>query len=59
MKYKLVTLPRDTAKMPTVGIGTGFLLTLQQTAQRYNSPSNFLNYLGNNVSMNLQDIHLL
>ena len=32
MKYKLVTLPRDTAKMPTVGIGTG-LITLQQTAQ--------------------------
>jgi len=48
MKYKLVTLPRDTAKMPTVGIGTG-LITLQQTAQDTYTPQTF-NYLGNNVT---------
>lgn len=46
MKYKLVTLPRDTAKMPVVTIGTE-LLVLKQTEQIIIRP-NTLNYLNNN-----------
>ena len=46
MKYKLVTLPRDTAKMPVVTIGTE-LLVLKQTEQITIRP-NTLNYLNNN-----------
>ena len=46
MKYKLVTLPRDTAKMPVVTIGTG-LITLKQTEQITIRPQT-LNYLNNN-----------
>jgi len=46
MKYKLATLPRDTAKMPILDIGLG-LIKLAQTAQTTIQPQT-LNYLGNN-----------
>jgi hypothetical protein len=44
MKYKLVTLPRGTAKMPTLNIGLS-LVTLRQGASIDIKPST-LNYLG-------------
>jgi hypothetical protein len=46
MKYKLVTLPRGTAKMPILGIGQESVI-LKQTEEKTISPSTF-NYLGNN-----------
>ena len=46
MKYKLVTLPRDTAKMPVVSIDTS-VISLAQTQTTTITPST-LNYLGNN-----------
>ena len=47
MKYKLVTLPRDTAKMPVVTAGGVSVVTLKQTGQITITPQT-LNYLGNN-----------
>lgn len=49
MKYKLVTLPRGTAKMPIIGIGQTNI-TLKQTEEKTISPSTF-NYLGNNQTV--------
>ena len=46
MKYKLVTLPRNTAKMPVVTAGVT-VIKLKQTATYTVSPQT-LNYLGNN-----------
>ena len=46
MKYKLVTLPRDTAKMPVVGAGVS-VVSLKQTGTTTIAPQTF-NYLGNN-----------
>jgi len=46
MKYKLITLPRGTAKMPIIGIGQTNI-TLKQTEEKTISPKTF-NYLGNN-----------
>ena len=46
MKYKLITLPRGTAKIPIIGIGQTNI-TLKQTEDKTISPSTF-NYLGNN-----------
>jgi len=46
MKYKLVTLPRDTAKMPVVSIDTS-VIQLAQTATTTITPQT-LNYLGSN-----------
>ena len=48
MKYKLATLPRDTAKMPIVEIGQGNI-TLKQTAELTITPQT-LEYLGNNTT---------
>ena len=45
MKYKLVTLPRDTAKMPVLSEGRS-VITLDQTGNTTIDPST-LNYLGN------------
>ena len=45
MKYKLVTLPRGTAKLPTLDLGFS-AITLQQGAQLAVTPQT-LNYLGN------------
>tara|TARA_Y100000592_G_scaffold86031_1_gene138812 strand:+ start:7965 stop:8630 length:666 start_codon:yes stop_codon:yes gene_type:complete len=45
MKYKLVTLPRGTAKMPILDLGFS-AITLQQGAQLAITPQT-LNYLGN------------
>ena len=47
MKYKLVTLPRDTAKMPVVTAGGVSVVTLKQIGQTTITPQT-LNYLGNN-----------
>jgi len=47
VKYKLATLPRDTAKMPVLDIGLA-LVKLAQTAQTTIQPQT-LNYLGNNT----------
>ena len=47
MKYKLVTLPRDTAKMPVVTGGGISVVDLSQGASVTISPQT-LNYLGNN-----------
>ncbi len=47
MKYKLVTLPRDTAKMPVVGAGGISVVSLKQTGTTTVTPQTF-NYLGNN-----------
>ena len=47
LKYKLATLPRDTAKMPVLDIGLA-LIKLAQTAQTTIQPQT-LNYLGNNT----------
>jgi hypothetical protein len=49
MKYKLVTLPRGTAKMPVIGIGQTSV-ALKQTEEKTISPSTF-NYLGNNQTV--------
>jgi len=46
MKYKLVTLPRGTAKMPILDLGQSSI-TLKQTAEKSITPQT-LNYLGNN-----------
>ena len=46
MKYKLVTLPRGTARMPIIGIGQTSV-ALKQTEEKTISPKTF-NYLGNN-----------
>jgi hypothetical protein len=48
MKYKLATLPRDTAKMPIIEIGQGNV-TLKQTAELTITPQT-LEYLGNNTT---------
>ena len=45
MKYKLATLPRGTAKLPTLDLGFS-AITLQQGAQLAVTPQT-LNYLGN------------
>ena len=47
LKYKLATLPRDTAKMPVLDIGLA-LIKLKQTAQTTIRPQT-LNYLGGNT----------
>ena len=46
MKYKLVTLPRDTAKMPVLTIGVS-VIAMKQTSTFRVIPET-LNYLGNN-----------
>lgn len=46
MKYKLATLPRDTAKMPIVTLGQGNLI-MKQTEEKTITPQT-LEYLGNN-----------
>jgi hypothetical protein len=46
MKYKLVTLPRGTARMPIIGIGQTNII-LKQTEEKVITPATF-NYLGNN-----------
>ena len=46
MKYKLVTLPRGTAKMPILGVGTNVII-LKQGENKLIQPQT-LNYLGNN-----------
>ena len=46
MKYKLVTLPRDTAKMPVVTLGVS-VIAMKQTSTFTITPQT-LNYLGNN-----------
>jgi hypothetical protein len=46
MKYKLVTLPRDTAKMPVVTAGVS-VIKMKQTSTFTVTPQT-LNYLGNN-----------
>ena len=45
MKFKLVTLPRGTAKLPVIDLGLG-AITLKQGAQLAVTPQT-LNYLGN------------
>lgn len=47
MKYKLITLPRGTAKLPILGIGQASI-TLKQGETKRISPET-LNYLGNTV----------
>jgi len=47
LKYKLATLPRDTAKMPVLDIGLA-LIKLKQTSQTTIRPQT-LNYLGGNT----------
>lgn len=49
MKYKLVTLPRNTAKMPVVTAGVT-VIKLKQTATYTVTPQT-LNYLGNNSTV--------
>jgi len=48
MKYKLVTLPRDTATMPVVSAGGFSAVKLKQTLTTTISPQT-ANYLGNNA----------
>ena len=48
MKYKLVTLPRDTATMPVVSAGGFSAVKLKQTLSTTITPQT-ANYLGNNV----------
>jgi hypothetical protein len=48
MKYKLVTLPRDTATMPVVSAGGFSAVKLNQTLTTTISPQT-ANYLGNNA----------
>ncbi len=64
MKYKLVTLPRGTAKLPVLDIGFS-AITLQQGAQLAVTPQT-LNYLGNDqtfetsgYSCTVADVRLL
>jgi hypothetical protein len=47
MKYKLITLPRGTAKLPVLGIGQASIVLKQGETKRI-SPET-LNYLGNTV----------
>jgi len=47
MKYKLVTLPRGTAKLPTLGIGQSSIILKQGETKRITPET--LNYLGNTV----------
>ena len=47
MKYKLITLPRGTAKLPVLGIGQASI-TLKQGETKRITPET-LNYLGNTV----------
>ena len=47
MKYKLITLPRGTAKLPVLGIGQASI-TLKQGETKRITPET-LNYLGNSV----------
>ena len=47
LKYKLSTLPRDTAKMPTVKIGTGTVELVQ--LENVTIEPQTMNYLGNNT----------
>jgi hypothetical protein len=49
MKYKLVTLPRGTAKMPVLGLGTGAVV-LKQGETLAITPQT-LNYLGSNQTV--------
>tara|TARA_B100001093_G_C26820835_1_gene1011807 strand:+ start:95 stop:745 length:651 start_codon:yes stop_codon:yes gene_type:complete len=49
MKYKLVTLPRGTAKMPVLGLGTGAVI-LKQGETLAITPQT-LNYLGSNQTV--------
>ena len=48
MKYKLVTLPRDTAKMPVITISGYSVVLLAQGANTILKPET-LNYLSNNL----------
>jgi hypothetical protein len=48
MKYKLVTLPRDTATMPVVSAGGFSAVKLKQTLSTTITPQT-ANYLGNNA----------
>lgn len=64
MKYKLVTLPRDTAKMPVVTAGVS-VIKMKQTSTFTVTPQT-LNYLGNDqvfetagYSCTISDIRLL
>jgi len=64
MKYKLVTLPRGTAKLPVLDLGYG-AITLKQGAQLAITPQT-LNYLGNSqtfessgYSATIGDVRLL
>lgn len=64
MKYKLVTLPRGTAKLPILNVGYA-AITLQQGAIISITPQT-LNYLGNDqiyetsgYSMTISDVRLL
>ena len=47
MKYKLVTLPRGTAKLPVLGIGQASIVLKQGETKRITPET--LNYLGNTV----------
>lgn len=49
LKYKLVTLPRGTAKMPVLGLGTGAIV-LKQGETLAITPQT-LNYLGSNQTV--------
>lgn len=63
MKYKLITLPRGTAKLPIISLGYS-VITLKQGAELAITPQT-LNYLGGNTSENsgytatVSDIRLL
>jgi hypothetical protein len=48
MKYKLVTLPRGTARMPILSIGQSTII-LKQGESKTITPET-LNYLGNNIA---------
>jgi len=54
MKYKLVTLPRGTAKLPVLDLGYS-AITLKQGASLAVTPQT-LNYLGNNKLTKQVDI---
>ena len=47
MKYKLITLPRGTAKLPVLGIGQASIVLKQGETKRITPET--LNYLGNTV----------
>tara|TARA_Y100000034_G_C6903623_1_gene418693 strand:+ start:2737 stop:3396 length:660 start_codon:yes stop_codon:yes gene_type:complete len=48
MKYKLVTLPRGTAKMPIIAIDKTAIIVKQN--QTFNIDPSTMNYLGNNIT---------